>query len=366
MLFVKNENLKVGMRLAKPIYNKKGVLLYDRDSKLTDQGIDSVKNFGLIGLYILEPAEPMPPMTEDDIEFERFQTVCVFQIQDELESIIQTNKSPKMQLLIADIIKHYGRLHKKINFVQNLRSKDDYLFKHTLNTAMLTAMMSHVMNVSVGDQSECVQAAILHDIGKLRAPKELKEKGTALSPDDQRLMDKYERDSAQIVENCFSSQPAVKRYIVQAHKCLHDFAAAGILPPGGLQKVVKGARILMVAETFDTMTAMNDYREPSSEIGALRYLQQHPELFDPEVVTALVKSINFLSNGCCVELSNGEKGLVITANDDDVLKPIVLQFSNNNIIDLLRSGMGLEIKDVMKTMDNRCVIDKDMLNKVGG
>ena len=27
--------------------------------------------------------------------------------------------------------------------------------------------------------------------------------------------------------------------------------------------------------------------------------------------------------------------------------------------------MGLEIKDVMKTMDNRCVVDKDMLTKVG-
>ena len=365
MLFIKNENLKVGMRLAKPIYNKKGVLLYDRDSRLTDQGIDSVKNFGLIGLYILEPAEPVPPMTEDDIEFERFQTVCVFQIRDELEAIIATNKSPKLQLIVADIIKHYGRLHKKIHFVQNLRSNDDYIFKHTLNTAMLTAMMTHMLNVSVADQAECVQAAILHDIGKLRAPKELKEKGTALSASDRAQMDKYERDSAQIAENCFTSQPAVKRMIVQAYKALHDYAG-GVLPPGGLSKIVKGARILMVAETFDTMTAMNDYREPSSEIGALRYLQKNPDIYDPEVVNALVKSIYFLSNGCCVELSNGEKGLVITSNDDDVLKPIVLQFSNNSIIDLARGGMGLEIKDVMKTMDNRCVMDKDMLKKVGG
>ena len=70
MLFIRQENLKVGMRLAKPIYNKKGVLLYERDSKLTSQGIESVKNFGIIGLYILEPAEPVPPMTDDDVEFE--------------------------------------------------------------------------------------------------------------------------------------------------------------------------------------------------------------------------------------------------------------------------------------------------------
>ena len=58
MIFVRSEDLKYGMRLAKPIYNKTGVLLYERNTRLTMQGIESVKNFGLLGLYILEPAEP--------------------------------------------------------------------------------------------------------------------------------------------------------------------------------------------------------------------------------------------------------------------------------------------------------------------
>ena len=63
MIYVKTEDLKVGMRLARPIYNKRGVLLYGRDDRLTKQGIESVNNFGIIGLYILEPAEPLPPMS---------------------------------------------------------------------------------------------------------------------------------------------------------------------------------------------------------------------------------------------------------------------------------------------------------------
>ena len=69
MRFVRVDELTKGMRLAKPIYNKNGVLLYDRDTKLTNQGINSIKNFKLIGIYILEPVEPLPPMTQDDIEF---------------------------------------------------------------------------------------------------------------------------------------------------------------------------------------------------------------------------------------------------------------------------------------------------------
>ena len=118
MLFVKSDRLKVGMRLARPIYNKNGVLLYERNSKLTPQGIVSINNFGLIGIYILEPAEPVPPMTQDDIEFERFQTMCVFAIGEVLMGLIENKKAPKMFTLASGIIKSSGKLDRKINFIQ--------------------------------------------------------------------------------------------------------------------------------------------------------------------------------------------------------------------------------------------------------
>lgn len=365
MLFVKNDDLKVGMRLAKPIYNKKGVLLYDRDSKLSLQGIDSVKNFGLIGLYILEPAEPLPPMTEEDIEFERYQTVAVFQLQDELEIMNNQRKASKMRFICEDVIRHYGRLNKKINFVQNLRSSDDYTVKHSLNCAILCAMMSHVLNIPIQEQTETVMAALVHDVGKLNIPKDiLDKKAEQLTQSDHAEMDRYEREGAMIIEDCFSASPGVKRIVTQCYRMLGDFNRGR---EQSQAKTVTGAKILAVAETFDTMTAMNDYREPSSEIAALRHLMNNPSVFDEKVVNALVKSITFLANGCCVELNNGDKGLVITANDDNVLCPMVLCFSNNSIVDLSREGKagGLEIKDVMKTMDNRCVVDKEMLKKFG-
>ena len=87
MSFVKADELKKGMRLAKPIYNKNGVMLYERDSRLTEQGIVSIQNFGLIGIYVLEPAEPVPPMSAEDIEFERYQTMAVFAIKEILDAV---------------------------------------------------------------------------------------------------------------------------------------------------------------------------------------------------------------------------------------------------------------------------------------
>ena len=96
MKFVKSDDLKLGMRLAKPIYNRDGVMLYERNSKLTRQGIVSIQNFGLIGVYILEPAEPVPPMSPDDIEFERFQAMAIFTIREILDAVTKQQEAKGM------------------------------------------------------------------------------------------------------------------------------------------------------------------------------------------------------------------------------------------------------------------------------
>ena len=361
MLFIKTEDLKTGMRLAKPIYNKKGVLLYDRNSKLTTQGIESVKNFGLIGIFVLEPAEPLPPMTADDMEFEKFQTVSVFTIRDELQNILSKGKNLKMYNFAETIIKSYGRLDRKINFVQNLRSNEDFVYKHSLNVALLCAMMAHQLNMRNEEQMETIISALVHDIGKLRIPEELLRK-KELSSTEQTEMKRYEYGGIQIIEQAFLSSPNIKRTMLQAYKQLDAFHTGKDFGNG---KLVLGAKILIVAETYDTMTAMNSVGQPQSEVATLKYLMAHPEIFDEEVVDALIHSVNFLSEGCCVELSNGEKGLVLAANENNILRPMILCFANNAVIDLGQTMIyeDLEIEDIMKTLDNRYVMDTAMVDK---
>lgn len=363
MLFVKREDLKTGMRLARPIYNKNGVLLYERNSKLTQQGIESIKNFGLIGIYVLEPAEPVPPMTQADIDFERFQTMCVFSIQEELDKIVQTKRVGKMQIIAADIIKNYGHLEKKINFIQNLRSKEDYIYKHSLNVAILCAMMTHVLNLKVDEQLETVQSAVIHDIGKVMAPKSILEKNEWTDVEWAQLQ-AAEIGGFDLIDIVYSSSPNIKRICAQAQKALSSLETGEDV---SAVKMVNGAKVLAVAEKFDTMTAMHFEKEPASEVAALKHLLDNPQVYDSKVVGALIKSINILVPGVSVELNTGEKALVITANEQNILQPMVLMFGDNSVVDLSNEMIygDLEIKDIMKTMDNRYVMNMDMLKKSG-
>ena len=363
MLFVKTDELKKGMRLARPIYNKDGVLLYERNSKLTIQGIISIKNFGLIGIFILEPAEPVPPMTQADIDFERFQTMYVFSIQDELDKILQTKRLYKMPTIAANIVKSYGHLDKKINFVQNLRSKEDYLYKHSLNVAILCAMITHKMNMRLDEQADTVQAAIVHDIGKLTVPKNIKGKDI-LTQEEQEAVRMAQIQGHNLIDIVFSSSPNVKRICAQAQRALESLESGEDISS---MKMVKGAKVLAVAETFDTMTAMQVEKAPDSEVAAIKHLLENPQVYDSDVVRALIRFINILAPGVSVELNTGEKALVLNANEQNVLEPMILMFGDNSIVDLSDREMfgDLEIKDIMKTMDNRYVMDIDLLKRQG-
>ncbi len=356
MIFVETDDLKNGMRLARPIYNKKGVLLFERDSRLTTQTIDSVRNFGLLGVYILEPAEPLPPLSEEDLEFERFQIMTVFSIQDELEKILTTERQTRIDSITATILKRYGHLDGRINFYQNLRGRDDFVSRHSLNVAILCAMITHYMNVKVEEQLQIMYAAIVHDIGKLQIPKDI----LFGRDEDGQLADKsfsYQLSGLETVEAVFSEGITVRRICTQALRAQQLFGSTGTVDPSA--KMSLGARILLVANRYDEMTAMNLQGKPESEVKAVLEFKDHPELYDEKVVDALLNCVNILFPGVSVELNTGEKALVVSENREDILRPVVLTFGDNTLLDLASSdNEDICVTDIMKTMDNRYIMSR--------
>lgn len=357
MLFVKVDELKPGMRLGKPIYNKNGVLLYDRDTKLTMQAIYGIKNFRLLGLYILEPAEPVPPMSEDDINFERFQTMAVFSIREDLDLIDSGKKDKGLDWLCSLIIKNYGDLNHKINFVQGLRSSEDYIYKHVLNVAILSTIIAGQMGFSVGRINLLVKSAILHDIGALKLPQLLDAEDL-----DDGTKEVVKKNTQETLARYGDLDEEVLRLIAQMQELYTSEGDAEI--PTALKESVD-ANILYVADAYDRMTAMKSFEEPTSEVKAVRELLADEERYNKKIVNALIHGISILYPGVCVELTNGEKGLVVTENEDNIFEPIVLDFRNNNLYDLSDPSVKqtVEIADVMKTMDNRIKLDKNLLEE---
>lgn len=364
MQFVKTSDLKPGMRLAKPIYNKMGVLLYERNTKLTIQGINSIENFGLIGIFILEPAEPLPPLSREDLEFEQFQTVYMFKLKDNMDKLADNLVPPTLLSLVDDIQSHYGVLDHKLNFTQTLRSSADFVYKHSISVAILTAMISNQMRVDATDMAALTTAALLYDFGYLYVPQAVLDRGDDLSDSDKSFIQmNLERGYETIrprYEEC--DLPRASLEIIQ-QMIFQNSPKLKIKEPTPMVRLLY--EILKVADQFDRLTAMSINKPPMSEVAAMTYLRKNIRNYKPSVIAALAECIHILPTGACVDLSDGDKALVLVENAADFTRPMVLKFSNNMIYDLsdpVISG-SLQISDIMKTMDNRIAIDEKTLTQ---
>lgn len=354
MKFVATKDLRPGMRLARPIFNKKGVMLYERDTKLTPQGINSVRNFELIGIYILEPAEPLPPMTEDDREFERFQTMSVFVLQEIIDNILNGEPPQKLNQLSQEILAKFSVKNEKFTFMQNLRSRQDMVYKHSLNVAILAAAIAGKMNISLARQRSIVMTGLLHDIGRLKLSDKIAQKSVADMTEEEQetVFSCLESGYLTLKDNGNINQEVLRntQSFIKTLREIRTLEAGRMLSKSNLE-----TEILKVAYYFDELTAMKYGEEPQSDISAYHYLKHPKNQMNSQVVKALTQVIHLVPPGCSVQFTNGEKGIVLTENDDDVLRPFVLNFGNNQIFNLAdgKTYEQFQIKDVLKTLDNR-------------
>lgn len=363
MQFVESKDLKPGMRLARPIYNKMGVMLYDRNSFLTASGIKSIENFGLIGLFILEPAEPLPPVSKEDLEFEQFQVIYMFRIKEIMDRLQKKQEPQGLLQLTADILKHYGSLNHKMNFVQTLRGSADFVYKHSISTAILAAMIANVMHFSVSEKSSLVMAALLYDLGYLYVPRNILDKNEP-TEEERHSIHECRKKGFLLLEpttNQYDLNPEVLNIIQQTYAILAAKSPEDIKG----KTFSRGAQVLAVADKFDHLTAMSLNHPPFSEVSAIREIRKFPDFYQAKAVSALANCIHILPNGCSIDLSNGDKGIVLMENPVNFMAPVVLNIRDNQIYDLGDPAVAgkIQIMDIMKTMDNRIIVDEETLKQ---
>ena len=226
-----------------------------------------------------------------------------------------------------------SQLDHRFAFNQNLRTPEDYHYKHSLNVAILCAMISSRLNLNMEAKRGIVAAALLHDVGMLSVPRSLMEKSEAEFTDkDLKTLANCLQTGYQLLgpeSNLFDLPNICLKILSQTSQYYYSPR----FPDDRVIRWTVNSRILQVANAFDNLTAMNLKQDPVSEIAAFRYLAEYPEFYDAKVVEALSDCIRIVPKGCCVELSNGERALVVKANEQNFMAPVVLQFSDNKLLD---------------------------------
>jgi two-component system cell cycle response regulator len=162
-----------------------------------------------------------------------------------------------------------------------LTDRDAYA--HGYRVAALAVSVARMMHVPEDGLHAIERGALLHDVGKMVIPEAILRKPAPLTMEEQSLV----RQHPLIGSELLSQVP----YLLPATPFVRDAPVRmdGLGYPNGLRAatVALGARIVSVADAYDTMTRPRVFRDAISAADAVMELERcSGTQFDPTVVAA--------------------------------------------------------------------------------
>ena len=169
-----------------------------------------------------------------------------------------------------------------------LHFRDVATVRHSRRVAMLAVGMARFLGWELSQQKVLEVAAILHDIGKIGVPDNILFKPGKLSPDEAELMSLHHNIGVDVLQACRVDMEVLE-IVVQAH-CNFDGESDRSRKIGG--EIHQGARILAVADAYDSMSTDQVYRKGRSHAEIMNVLMEAGGTqFDGNVVCALSRWI---------------------------------------------------------------------------
>ena len=167
-------------------------------------------------------------------------------------------------------------------------ARDQVGIGHVRRTQIFAVGIGKIMNLPPSDIEALRTGALLHDIGKLAIPDHILNKPDRLTPAEREKTKIHSTVGAAILEKVGFETPVIPT--IKYHKERWD----GSGYPDGLKgdEIPLTARILAVADAFDTLRGPRPYRPALEREKARKILQgEAGARFDPVVVDALLRNL---------------------------------------------------------------------------
>ena len=191
---------------------------------------------------------------------------------------------------------------------------------HVRRTQIYAVGLARLLGLPATDIEALQTAALLHDIGKLAVPERILNKPGKLTQAELEKAKVHSVVGASILENVGFQHPVVPT--IRHH---HEAWMGGGYPDGLKgEEIPLTARILSVADAFDTLRGARPYREAMPRSEAIRTIQAEAGArFDPTVVKTLLRNLVALEEEInAAGLSYEDESLEETAGTADFVRQI--------------------------------------------
>lgn len=375
------------MIVADDVYTSDDKLVIPEGTVLTEDIIDSLKEYGVFAIRIkvdddgnnaaAENEKVMPDGDEvlkeqrqeiknsaeqehesflkqvkESKEFEVFHSAFVDSVdnlKNVFSKVVMHNEQIDGESILSDVENVVSKGRNSIHILdmlQCMRGYDDVTYVHSVNVALLSNMIGRIVYPDISDEELKVLtlAGLLHDIGKMMVPDNIIQKKGRLTLPEYNLVKTHVLFGNNILKGIDNLDPRIAEVAMRHHE-----RCDGTGYPGGYKReqIEPFARIVAIADTYDAMTSDRAYREAICPFDVI-------EMFEREGIVKydvafllpfLEKAVQAYMN-TDVRLSTNQIGKVIMINKNEFSKPVV--------------QVGDEFYDLSKET-NDIVIDKVLI-----
>jgi len=162
-----------------------------------------------------------------------------------------------------------------------LKASDPYNAIHAINVAVLVMALAEQIGLGNRDVHEFGMAALLHDLGMARVPRELVLKPIELTEEERRIVERHPVDGARIV---LASDKRMELGATVAYE--HHLRPDGTGYPQGLfrRPMHLASKIVRVCSVYNALRIPRAHREPYPATQALLFIDERAgREFDREI-----------------------------------------------------------------------------------
>ena len=168
-----------------------------------------------------------------------------------------------------------------------VEARDPYTHGHTRRVEEYAVIMATTLGCDENEIAAIRRASVLHDIGKIGLEDQILRKQGRLEADEELRMQKHPAIGVDMLRGIDFLDPVLP--LIRHHHERWD--GNGYPDQLRADEIPLGARILAVADALDAMTSDRPYRAARTfEYAKSEILKGSATHFDPEVVTAFIKS----------------------------------------------------------------------------
>lgn len=321
-------NIEKNMKLGKPIFLADGTVLFRAGIELTKPILEQLRSLYITYLYVED--EMTQDITIDDIVNEKIRLEAVFEIKKMMQQF-QENKLfnlSEVKRIAALLIDELRVNQNKIIHFIDMRTKEDYLFCHSVNVCILSILTGFSLGFTKEILTELAIGALLHDIGKLKVNLNILQKKGRLTLEERKEMCDHAQFGFEILQQYSNLSTQIACCALQHHE---RYNGTGYPQQLRGQQIDLLAQIIGLADLYDALTSDHFYRQAIPVSEALAIIEKSSGTsFKSSIVTAFMKPMTAFPIGSAVRLNSHQVGIVVDMSREAKEKPVVRIISDEN------------------------------------